>query len=65
MSNQTPESIVFSPESLNSGPFAHVPDSDGLILPNGEDELVPRMEERDADVVEVTSAGIDLPGFGI
>lgn len=65
MSDESPESIVLSPEGLNGSPLAHVPDSDGLILGDGEDELVSRVEESDADVVEVTSAGVDLPGLGV
>lgn len=65
MSDESPEPVVFSPEGLNGSPLAHIPDSDGLVLGDGEDELVARVEESDADVVEVTSAGVDLPRFGI
>jgi hypothetical protein len=65
MSNQAPEPIVLPPERLDRRPLPHVPNPDRLVLTDGEDELVSRMEERDADVVEVASAGVDLPSLRV
>ena len=63
MRREHPETIVFSPERLDGGALREVPDADGLVLTAGHDELVLRVEEGSRDVVEVTSACVDLPGL--
>lgn len=65
MSDESPEPVVLPPERLDGRPLTHVPHSDGFVLGDGENELVARVEEGDTDVVEVTSAGVNLPGFGV
>jgi hypothetical protein len=48
---------------VQAGPLAHVPDSDGLVLTVGEDELLPGVEDGAGDVVIVASTGVNLPGL--
>ena len=63
MCGKDPKPIVFSPEGLDCGAFREVPDTHGLVLATRNDEFVFGVEERVGDVVEMTSAGVDLPGL--
>ena len=63
MRREHPETIVLSPERLDRGALGEVPHANGLVLTAGHDQLVFRVEKRGGDVVEVTSACIDLPGL--
>lgn len=42
-------------------PFAHVPDSNTLILGVTENQLLPRMKQTARNVVVVTAACVNLP----
>lgn len=63
--DERPEAIVLPSEGLDGRPLAHVPHANGLVLGCRQDELVPGVEERHRDVVEVAAAGVDLPGLGV
>lgn len=65
MRRQHPKPIMLPPKRLHRRPLGHIPHPDRLILPIRQDQLVPRVEETHRDVVEVSAAGVDFPGFGI
>ena len=56
---------MLSPEGLHGGTLGKIPYADSLVLAARHDELMLRMEHRRQDVVEVTAAGVYLPGFGL
>ena len=60
-----PKSVVLSFKGLNRSALVQVPDTNGLVFPNGKNEVLMRMEETRRGVLEMTSTSIDLPSFGL
>jgi hypothetical protein len=56
-----PETVVLALEGLDGGPLVQVPDADGLVLAGGQDEVLMRVEQAAAGVLEVAPASINLP----
>jgi hypothetical protein len=48
---------------VKASPLRHVPDSDGLVLRVGDDQVLPWVEDRAGDVVVVAATGVHLPGL--
>lgn len=63
MCGKDPESVVFSPESLDSGALCEIPHTHCLVFTTRNNEFMFRMEKRIGDVVEMSSASVNLPGF--
>ena len=51
MSSQDPETIILAAECLYRGPLAHVPYSDSLVLGDGQDQFVFRVEKSGRNAV--------------
>ena len=49
------------PEGVHSRPLVQVPNPDGLVLSCGQDEILVRVEQTAASVLEMASASINLP----
>jgi hypothetical protein len=56
-----PESVVLALEGVHSRPLIQVPNPDGLVLSRGKNEILVGVEQTAAGVLEVASAGVDLP----
>lgn len=61
MCGQYPEAIVLAPEGLHSRALREVPDAHGFVLTARHDQLVFGVEQSGGDIVEVTSARVNLP----
>ena len=48
-------------ESLHGGSFSQIPDPNSFILSTRYNELVLRVEDSAGDIVEMTTASVDLP----
>ena len=59
-----PEAVVLALELLDGDALVEVPDTQGLVLTGGEDEVLVWVEDDTVDVVGVAPAGVDLPGLG-
>lgn len=60
MRSNDPEPVVLALKCVHGRPLVQVPDPNRLILARGEDEVLMRVEETAASVLEVASACIDL-----
>ena len=49
------------PEGLQTGPFAHVPNPNGLVLGGAENHFLTWVEGHTRDVAIVSAAGVNLP----
>lgn len=56
-----PEPVILTLKGVHRGPLIQIPDPDGLVLAGGQDEILVWVEETATGVLEVASAGIDLP----
>jgi hypothetical protein len=65
MSGQYPEPVVLSAKGLYGCPFGHVPNANRLVFSIRQNEFVAWVEQTCRDVVEVSTARIDLPSLGI
>lgn len=62
---QHPEPVVFPPERVQVVSLRHVPDANALVLAVGQEEFLAWVEQDARDVVVMSAACVDLPGFGI
>lgn len=60
-----PEAVVLAFKRVDGSPFVQVPDPNGLILASGQDKILMWVKQTATGVLEVTSAGIDLPLSGV
>lgn len=56
-----PKPVVLALESVHRRPLVQVPNPDCLILSRGQNEILVRVEQAAASVLEVASARINLP----
>ena len=61
VSGNDPEPVAFTLESIDCCPLIQIPDPDGLVFTNGENEVLVGVEEAPANVLEVATASINLP----
>ena len=65
MSRNYPEPVIFPLERLDGCAFVQIPDSYCLIFADGEYKVLMRMKKAGGRILEVASASIDLPSFGL
>jgi hypothetical protein len=59
--SNNPETVILALEGVDSSALVQVPDPDGLVLARRQDKILVRVEQAAAGVLEMASAGIDLP----
>jgi hypothetical protein len=52
-------------EGLYSRSLCQIPDTNSFVFSTRYDEFMLRMEDSTGDIVEMTTAGVDLPGLEI
>jgi hypothetical protein len=61
VSSNNPEPVALTLERIDCCPLIQVPDPDGLVFANRENEVLVGVEEAPTDVLEMATASIDLP----
>ena len=63
MGGQHPEAVMFPAEGLYRRPLSQIPDPHSLVLSTRNNELMLRMENCVGNIVEMTPARVNFPGF--
>jgi hypothetical protein len=59
--SNNPEPVVLSLEGIYGGTLVEIPHSNGLILTRRDNQVLVRVKQTATGVLEVASAGINLP----
>ena len=65
MSGNDPEAVVLALERLDRSAFVQIPDAQSLVLADGENQVLVRVEQTAGSVLEVATASIDFPSLGL
>ena len=65
MGGDDPETVVFALEGLDRCPLIQIPDSERLVLADGQDEILMRVEQTPRSILKVATASVDFPGLGV